>query len=181
VEWHQDWAFYPHSNDDVLAVGVFLNDVSADNGPLNFIPGSHRGPLFDHHDNGYFCGIADLEAEKVDVSDATPGIAPAGSVSIHHARTLHGSEANQSNEDRGLLLYEVAAGDAWPLAGGLGKPFTDLNEFNARLLCGEPVVTPRLANVPVRMPLPIHAGATSIYQLQEESGRRFYAEKMRAN
>src|SRR5262249_54044052 len=22
VEWHQDWAFYPHSNDDLLAVGV---------------------------------------------------------------------------------------------------------------------------------------------------------------
>jgi phytanoyl-CoA hydroxylase len=21
VEWHQDWAFYPHSNDDVLAIG----------------------------------------------------------------------------------------------------------------------------------------------------------------
>jgi len=22
VEWHQDWAFYPHTNDDLLAVGV---------------------------------------------------------------------------------------------------------------------------------------------------------------
>ena len=24
VEWHQDWAFYPHTNDDVLAVGVVI-------------------------------------------------------------------------------------------------------------------------------------------------------------
>ena len=28
VEWHQDWAFYPHTNDDVLAVGVMLDDVN---------------------------------------------------------------------------------------------------------------------------------------------------------
>ena len=28
VEWHQDWAFYPHTNDDVLAVGVMLDDCT---------------------------------------------------------------------------------------------------------------------------------------------------------
>src|SRR3989441_9994592 len=28
VEWHQDWAFYPHTNDDVLAIGVLLDDRS---------------------------------------------------------------------------------------------------------------------------------------------------------
>ena len=27
VEWHQDWAFYPHTNDNVLALGLMLNDV----------------------------------------------------------------------------------------------------------------------------------------------------------
>ena len=29
VEWHQDWAFYPHTNDDILAVGVMLDDCAA--------------------------------------------------------------------------------------------------------------------------------------------------------
>ena len=29
VEWHQDWAFYPHTNDDVLAVGMLLDIFSA--------------------------------------------------------------------------------------------------------------------------------------------------------
>ena len=28
VEWHQDWAFYPHTNDDLLAVGVLLDDAT---------------------------------------------------------------------------------------------------------------------------------------------------------
>ena len=34
VEWHQDWAFYPHTNDDVLAMGVLLDDFVPDNGPM---------------------------------------------------------------------------------------------------------------------------------------------------
>ena len=28
VEWHQDFAFYPHTNDDVLAVGVLIDDMA---------------------------------------------------------------------------------------------------------------------------------------------------------
>jgi phytanoyl-CoA hydroxylase len=44
VEWHQDWAFYPHTNDDVLATGIYLDDCDLDNGPLLVVPGSHHGP-----------------------------------------------------------------------------------------------------------------------------------------
>ena len=44
VEWHQDWAFYPHTNDDLLAIGVALDDCEEENGPLMVIPGSHKGP-----------------------------------------------------------------------------------------------------------------------------------------
>ena len=29
VEWHQDWAFYPHTNDDVLATGIYLDDCTS--------------------------------------------------------------------------------------------------------------------------------------------------------
>ena len=54
IEWHQDWAFYPHTNQDVLAVGILLDDMDADNGPIMFLPGSHRGPIYDHHSRGRF-------------------------------------------------------------------------------------------------------------------------------
>src|SRR5215813_9805284 len=56
VEWHQDWAFYPHTNDDLAAVGVMFDDMEMANGPLMIIPGSHRGPTHDHHADGVFCG-----------------------------------------------------------------------------------------------------------------------------
>ena len=34
VEWHQDWAFYPHTNDDLAAVGVMFDDMELANGPF---------------------------------------------------------------------------------------------------------------------------------------------------
>jgi predicted dehydrogenase len=41
VEWHQDWAFYPHTNDDLLAVGVMLDDMELENGPV-MVAGTHK-------------------------------------------------------------------------------------------------------------------------------------------
>ena len=43
VEWHQDYAFYPHTNDDILAIGVIIDDMESENGPLMVYPGSHKG------------------------------------------------------------------------------------------------------------------------------------------
>ncbi|MFO0004491.1 MAG: phytanoyl-CoA dioxygenase family protein, partial [bacterium] len=73
VEWHQDWAFYPHTNDDLAAVGVMMDDMRLENGPLLCIPGSHRGPVFDHHDpQGIFCGALDPSKAAVDYAGAVP-------------------------------------------------------------------------------------------------------------
>src|SRR6185369_5519377 len=79
VEWHQDWAFYPHTNDDVLATGIYLDDCDLDNGPLMVLPGSHLGPTYDHHADGRFCGAMDPASCGVDLSKAVPLMGPAGS------------------------------------------------------------------------------------------------------
>ena len=100
IEWHQDFAFYPHTNDDVLAVGVMIDDMVSENGPLMVFPGSHRGPVHDHHADGIFVGAMDLEACGLDLADAVELAGPAGSVSIHHARIVHGSALNTSDRDR---------------------------------------------------------------------------------
>src|ERR687894_1261406 len=79
VEWHQDWAFYPHTNDDLAAVGVMMDDMEEENGPLLVIPGSHRGPVFDHHVEGCFCGAMDPSRGEVDYKAAVPLTGQAGS------------------------------------------------------------------------------------------------------
>src|SRR5262249_19720724 len=82
VEWHQDWAFYPHTNDDVLATGIYLDDCALDNGPLMVLPASHRGPTWDHHADGRFCGALNPAACDLDFGAAVPLTGPAGSMTI---------------------------------------------------------------------------------------------------
>jgi phytanoyl-CoA hydroxylase len=170
VEWHQDWAFYPHTNDDLLAAAVMLEDCTRDNGPLMVVPGSHRGPVHDHHAGGIFCGAVDPAAIKAEIDRAVPLTGRAGSVSFHHVRLLHGSAQNLSSRPRPLLLYEYAAADAWPLLG-----VSDLGDFDARLVAGEPSIEPRLVPVPVRLPLPPACHQGSIYENQTGARQRYFA------
>ncbi len=170
VEWHQDWAFYPHTNDDLLAVGVMLDDVTEENGPLLVVPGTHKGPVWNHHgEDGRFCGAIDPAEIATEIRRAVPLKGKAGSMSFHHVRLLHGSALNTSERPRKLLLYEVAAADAWPLLG-----VASLEEFNRRMLAGKPTIQPRLAPVPVRMPLPPAAHQGSIYENQTGATRTYF-------
>jgi phytanoyl-CoA hydroxylase len=171
VEWHQDWAFYPHTNDDLAAVGIMLDDATEQNGAMLVVPGSHKGPVFDHHGpNGRFCGAMDPARCDIELSRAVPCLGKAGSVTVHHVRTVHGSATNVSGEQRRFLLFQYRAADAWPLLG-----FKDgIEKFDELLLAGEPTLHPRLAPVPVRLPLPPAEHQGSIYENQRASGRRYF-------
>ena len=56
VRFHQNFLFQPHTNEDLIAVLFSLDDVTLENGPLEVVPGSHRGPLFEHWHDGVFTG-----------------------------------------------------------------------------------------------------------------------------
>ena len=175
VEWHQDWAFYPHTNDDLLAVGVMLDDTTVENGAMYVLPGSHKGPTWDHHDpEGYFCGAINVEASGLDLSGKVACEGPAGSCSIHHVRMVHGSAQNLSARPRGLLLYEMTAADAYPLVT-VGKLGWDA--LHAKMLCGEDTTVPRIRETPVRMPYPPARGQGSIYESQTRTGKRYFEMK----
>jgi ectoine hydroxylase-related dioxygenase (phytanoyl-CoA dioxygenase family) len=170
VEWHQDWAFYPHTNDDLAAVGVMMDDMAEENGPLLIVPGSHRGPIHDHHADGRFCGAMDPATCGVDLSRAAALTGRAGSITVHHARTVHGSAPNTSNRDRRLLLFQFRSADAWPI---LGFP-AGIEAYDELMVAGRPV-EPRLEHVPVRLPLPPALNQGSIYENQKGAGRRYFA------
>lgn len=159
VEWHQDWAFYPHTNDDLLAVGVAIDDMNLENGCLMVIPGSHRGPIWDHHQDGRFVG--GITDPGFSAEDAVPVQVKAGGISLHHVRMVHGSEPNKSENPRRLMLFQMAAIDAWPLMGA-----GDWGAFNGNILRGGPTNVPRVEPVPVRLPLPPAELGGSIYEIQ---------------
>lgn len=170
VEWHQDWAFYPHTNDDVLAIGVLLDDTDLTNGPMLVTPGTHTTPLWSHHgEDGRFAGLIDPDLIQPEITRAVPCMGKAGSMSFHHVRALHGSALNTSDRPRNLLLYEVAASDAWPIMG-----VKDFAEYDSRLLAGGSVVTPRMTAVPISVPLPPPLRQGSIYETQAAAKKSFF-------
>jgi ectoine hydroxylase-related dioxygenase (phytanoyl-CoA dioxygenase family) len=170
VEWHQDWAFYPHTNDDILAIGVMLDDTDLENGAMLVSSGTHTGPVWNHHgEDGRFCGMIEPSEIRAEIARAVPCTGRAGSMSFHHVRAIHGSALNTSNRSRNLLLYEVAAADAWPLMG-----VKDFDEFNSRMIQGAPTIEPRVTPVPVRMPLPPALRQGSIYENQLSSDRTYF-------
>jgi phytanoyl-CoA hydroxylase len=169
VEWHQDWAFYPHTNDDILAIGVMLEDIDEENGALLVIPGSHRGAVYDHHVDGRFCGAMDPTRNELDFSKAVSCTGKAGACSFHHVRLVHGSAENRSKRPRPLMLYECTAADAWPLVN-----WTNLDEFDSRMICGKPTLEPRMERLPIRMPYPPALKQGSIYENQTIIRNRFF-------
>jgi ectoine hydroxylase-related dioxygenase (phytanoyl-CoA dioxygenase family) len=175
VEWHQDYAFYPHTNDDILAIGVLIDDMETENGPLMVFPGSHRGPVYDHHVDGVFAGAMIPQDNGLDIKDAVQLTGPAGSISIHHGRIVHGSALNTSARSRRLLFYEMMAADAFPIMGSMTR-WDGIADYNSRMLCGEPTLEPRLADIPIRIPQPQPDVPISIYEIQKGLKKRAFEQ-----
>jgi ectoine hydroxylase-related dioxygenase (phytanoyl-CoA dioxygenase family) len=170
VEWHQDFSFYPHTNDDLLACGVALDDCTLENGCLLVLPGSHHGPILDHHQDGVFAGAIDPADPAADLDRAAPVLVKAGGMSMHHVRLLHGSAPNRSAAPRRLLLLQYAAVDAWPLMGT-----GDWAAYNARILRGAPTSEARMIDLRARLPLPPAEHPGSIYEIQTVLKRTVFA------
>jgi ectoine hydroxylase-related dioxygenase (phytanoyl-CoA dioxygenase family) len=167
VEWHQDAAFYPHSNDDVLAVGLLLDDATPDNGALSVLPGSHHGPIHTHYDAaGRFVGCMQAaDISRLDRGDHVLLALPAGSIHIHHYRLVHWSAPNISASERRLLINSYSAADAVSQVPDLtGSPLvgTIVRGQAARTVRREPGVMP--------LPPDFRSGYTSIYELQSTMG-----------
>ena len=179
VEWHQDLAFYPLTNDSALAVGLFLEDVTLENGPLQVIPKSHKGPILDHsNEEGVFCGAINPEDPDFDKEKIVTITGKAGDMSIHHGRILHGSAPNKSDRARLITFYECNAADAWPLLGGAAVTIQKLGigglweDLHSRIISGNISKQPRIENGPVRMPLPPSPIGGSIFKTQKLGGAK---------
>ena len=72
---------------------------------------------------------------------------PAGSITVHHCRTVHGSTVNTSDRPRPLLLMTYVAADAYPLTD-LVKP----SAHGEELIRGEPARWSRHDPRPCLMP-----------------------------
>ena len=125
VGYHQDFAYTPHTNDDVVTALLMLDDMTLENGCLQVVPGSQRGPVHSLFDGERFTGFIAPDAVRGLKARQVPVTGAAGSVCLMHTRLAHGSDANRSDRPRGLYICVYSAADAFPLAR---NPMANPNE-----------------------------------------------------
>lgn len=162
VGFHQDFPYTPHSNTDVVTALLMLDDMTAENGCLEVVPGSHkRGQISLYQDEKFTGTISDDEIEKVR-QDVKPVTGKAGSVCFMHTLLLHGSAANLSDRPRGLFISVYSAADAVPLAP---SPVPSANE--GMVVAGQPTRNVRIMEGKVE--LPEQYTETSFFDVQQRN------------
>ncbi len=163
VAWHQDIQFYPHTNYDHLAIGVYLEDTGMEEAPLAVLPGSHHGPLYDQYDaDGNWRGcLSDVDVAGLDLTRLVYLEGPAGSVTVHSCRAVHGSRPSESDGGRPLLLNAFGAADAFPYT-----PHPQPSSHAGEIVRGRPARWARHDPRPCQIPPDWSGGYTSIFAAQ---------------
>jgi ectoine hydroxylase-related dioxygenase (phytanoyl-CoA dioxygenase family) len=159
AKWHQDLAYYPHTNDDVLAVLIYLDDADEENGCLQVMAGAHDKYLNHLSPDGTFAGRL---REPGDVDGTIQSLsAPAGSAIFLHGLLPHSSLPNRSVRSRRTLIFAYRAADAFPLYYG---QVTAIDEAGCRPMRGRPARHARFGGPPPIVPS--IDGSRSLYDLQ---------------
>ena len=175
VKWHQDIQYWPHTNYSPLTIGTYLHDVGEEQGPLGVIPGSHRGELFDeYNDKGQWVGcIDDKDLGRVPLDKAEYLMGPAGSVTVHNCRTVHGSKPNLSDLGRPLLLNIYSAANAFTYTA---NPLP--SRYEGTVVRGKPARWAEHDPRPCQIPPDWSGGYTSLFALQQ--GEEWSEEQLEA-
>lgn len=167
VEWHQDLAYFPHTNDDLVTTLIYLDDATEENGCLQILPRQHRR-YFEHHlPDGTFAGKIIETIDDGQFGDPVALPAPAGSVIFMHCILPHSSLPNRSERPRRTLIFEYRAGDTFPIYFG-----SYIHEMEAltHTLRGQRARYARTGGPPPMIPdIPGNAQMKSLYTLQAEA------------
>jgi ectoine hydroxylase len=116
-QWHQDYGTW--QRDDhmpeprAMNIAVFIDDVTAANGPLLFIPGSHKQGVYDagHDQVSTSYPLWTLDREMVTKLAERGGCVaptgPAGSMLLFSSLLVHASPANISPFDRTIVYLSL--------------------------------------------------------------------------
>ncbi|MBS9439008.1 phytanoyl-CoA dioxygenase family protein [Photorhabdus noenieputensis] len=165
VEWHQDFTYFPHTNDDLVGVLIYLDDATSENGCLEVLPRQHTRS-FDHSlPDGSFAGMITEEINEENYGQPVTLAAKAGSTIFLHPFTPHRSAPNVSEKPRKTLIFEYRATDAFPIY--TGSQLVSMESY-VHHLHGNPATHARFGGPPPAIYTPKDI-PKSLYELQEVS------------
>ncbi len=113
VAWHQDYSYWTRTTPmQHLTVWVGMDDVSEENGCLQYIPGSHKWgllnkPVLTGEMEGLKAFLNEEQTRKLD--NPFPIEMKKGYASFHHPLLVHGSFENNSDRPRRAFVLNVFA------------------------------------------------------------------------
>lgn len=141
TDWHQDAPNFPLDR-NALTIWLALDEITPDQGPVQFYSGSHR--------EGLLGGIPNVK--EFDLVDEYPELArfpvsPAhhmqpGDATVHHGLVVHGAEANSTSRPRWSYLFSYFPADA----RHTGAPNHDTDGFGLKR--GDTLDDPSFVEVP---------------------------------
>lgn len=143
--WHQDEAYRASDAFEYEQISIWmpLQDASAEQGCLQYIPGSHRRGILPHRRVGDDPKVHSIEVQP-HAFDPSEGVAcplPAGGAVIHAGRTIHSAGENVTSTPRlaYVLAFELPprpATEARDFHWNHGRQSSDLARRRAWLLRG---------------------------------------------
>ena len=118
VNLHQDYSYWRFSTStNMLTCWLALTDMTADVGPVELVPGSHRWglatrprELIHGSSDEYFSVMQDVAPKGTDVKLIST-IVPKGGCVFFHGLTFHGSRGNSTDSWRRAVSLHWAAHD----------------------------------------------------------------------
>ena len=108
---HQDYHYFPHEKDTMIAAVIYLEDATVESGCLCVMPGLHKqGPLPHNHDGSHY-----LSPEAYPIDKATPCPGSAGALLLFSYLTPHGSYLNRTDHPRRVVLFQFRSPTDSPL------------------------------------------------------------------
>lgn len=105
VPYHQDNAYFCQSPPDMLTLWIALDPVTAANGPVCYVRGSHTSGVHPHVPSGVKGNSMRLASPVPPGGEEFRALLEPGDGVFHHCQTVHRSEPNTTDRPRcGLLL-----------------------------------------------------------------------------
>lgn len=102
VSWHQDATYMGITPHNYVTAWIALTASNRETGCMSMIPGSHQNPIHPHQETFHEDNILTRgqEIQNIDESTAFDLILKPGQMSLHHAKVIHGSQPNRSQQRR---------------------------------------------------------------------------------
>ncbi len=107
TSWHQDFRYWNFENDNLVSVWLALDEENAENGVLEFIPGSHKMDFLPEQfdEKEYFS--EDVNSNKALIETKVSYSLQKGDVVLFHCKLLHRANKNSTCEPKISFVYTV--------------------------------------------------------------------------